>query len=68
MTYRNTCDSSADPFVRIRLSIVARIMSLFLREKVGRYSMTFSNVSAMMAISIFKKVSCEITTVMIKRK
>ena len=49
------------------LSIAARIISLFFSEKVGRYSITFSNVSAMIAISMFRKVICEMMTVMTKR-
>ena len=49
------------------LCIDARIISLFFREKVGRYSMTLSKVSAMIATSMFRKVICEMMTVMMKR-
>lgn len=49
------------------LSMAARIMSLFLSEKVGHCSITFSNVSDMIAMSKFKNMIYEMMTVMMKR-
>ena len=58
MTYRNTLASSSASLERIMLSMAARIMSLFFSEKVGHCSITFSNVSDMIAISMFRNVIC----------
>ena len=67
MTYRNNLVSSSASLERIMLPIAAKIISLFLSEKVGRYSITRSNVSDMIAISMFKKVIWEMMTVITKR-
>ena len=46
----------------------ARIMSLFLSEKVGLYSITRSKVSPMIAINMLRKVICRKKVVQKKRK
>ena len=48
------------------LSMAARIMSLFLSEKVDRCSITLSSVPDMIAISMFRNVIYEMTTAMMK--
>ena len=53
-------------FIAIHGFHVSQKHKFFLRENVGRCSITFSNVSDMIAISMFKKVIWEMTTVMRK--
>ena len=68
ITNRKTFESSAASPVRMTLSIAAKLISLFLREKVGFYSMTFSKVSDMIAMSMLRNVIWEMITVRMNRK